>query len=297
MILSRNARARVAAALLTGVYVAVAQASDVMSVNEFARHTHIHGLAVDRHDPTRLLIATHHGLFSAGPDGKAQRISEIQDFMGFNAHPVDPLKLYASGHPEQGGNLGFIALADRGRTWTQVSPGVNGPVDFHQMTVSPADPNVIYGAYRGLQASRDGGQTWTMVGAAPDRLISLAASARNSDTLYAATETALLISRDAGKSWKRLLQGSPVTLVEVTPGGVLYAFVVGRGLVRSVEEPLSFTTLGTDFGGGFLQHLAVDPTNTTRLFAATGRGRLLTSADEGQTWASFGADRHEGRSP
>jgi photosystem II stability/assembly factor-like uncharacterized protein len=293
----RSTHACVAALLVTSVYVSLAQATEVISVGELAHHTHIHGLAVDRNDPARLLIATHHGLFSAGPDGKAHRLSEVQDFMGFNAHPADPDRLYASGHPPQGGNLGFIVSSDRGRTWTQISPGVNGPVDFHQVTVSRADPKTIYGAYRGLQASRDGGQTWTMAGPAPDRLISLTASARNADTLYAATETGLLISTDAGKSWKPLLQGSPVTLVEVTPDGALYAFVVGRGLVRSAEEPLTFTTLGNDFGGGFLQHLAVDPTNPKRLFAATGRGRLLASTDEGRTWATFGGSGREGRSP
>jgi photosystem II stability/assembly factor-like uncharacterized protein len=297
MILSRNSRTRAAALLSPLALASFALATEGTTVGELTRHTHIHGLAVDRHDPARLLIATHHGLFSAGPDGKAQRISEVQDFMGFNAHPFDSAKLYASGHPPRGGNLGFIASYDRGKTWTQISPGVNGPVDFHQMTVSPADPNTIYGVYRGLQASRDGGRTWTVGGPAPDRLIGLAASTRNADTLYAATETGLLISTDAGKSWKSLLQGSPVTLVEVTPGGILYAFVVGRGLVGSAEEPLNITTLGNDFGGGFLQHLAVDPVNPSRLFAATGRGRLLASSDAGQTWVTFGGSVREGRSP
>ncbi|WP_230534653.1 WD40/YVTN/BNR-like repeat-containing protein, partial [Microvirga roseola] len=232
---------------------------------------------VDRQDPSKLLIATHHGLFRAGADGKAERISEVQDFMGFNPHPSDPKTLYASGHPAQGGNLGFIASTDQGKTWTQVSPGVNGPVDFHQMTVSPADPNTIYGSYKGLQISRDAGKTWTVVGSTPDKLIDLAASARDADTLYAATEDGLLISKDAGKTWKPQLEGAPVSLVEVTPDGTLYAFVIGRGLVRSAEEPLNFAELGNDFGGGYLLHLAVDSTNPDRLFASTGKGRVLTS--------------------
>jgi photosystem II stability/assembly factor-like uncharacterized protein len=264
------------------------EATETLAVSELPRHTHIHGLAVDRQDPSRLLIATHHGLFRAGPDGKAERISEVQDFMGFNPHPSDPNTLYASGHPRQGGNLGFIASNDRGKTWTQLSPGVNGPVDFHQMTVSPADPSTIYGAYGGLQISRNGGKTWTLVGSTPEKLIDLAASAKSPDTLYAATEAGLLISTDAGKAWKPLLEGAPVTLVEVTPDGTLYAYVFGRGLVRAQEESPQFETLGNDIGGGFLLHLAVDPTNPNRLFAATGKGRVLTSTDQGRTWATFG---------
>ncbi len=265
------------------------EAAEVLRISELSRKTHIHGLAVDRQDPSNLLIATHHGLFRAGADGNAERISEVQDFMGFNPHPTDPSTLYASGHPADGGNLGFVASEDGGKTWRQISPGLNGPVDFHQMTVSAADPKTIYGAYRGLQRSRDGGKTWTAVGPAPEKLIDLAASAKNALTLYAASDDGLSASADGGKTWKTILDGGPATLVEVTPDGALYAFVVGRGLVRSAEEPLSFTTLSNDFGGGYLLHFAADPTNPSRLFAATARGRVLTSIDQGRTWTTFGA--------
>ncbi len=280
-----------AAALFASAVGSVTRAdtTKALRVSELPSKTHIHGLAVDRQDPSHLLIATHHGLFRAGPDGNAQRISEVQDFMGFNPHPSDASTLYASGHPARGGNLGFIASNDQGRTWKQISPGVNGPVDFHQMTVSPADPKTIYGAYQGLQRSRDGGKTWTLVGPAPEKLIDLAASARGADALYAASEHGLFASADGGKTWKPILEGAAVTLVEVAPDGALYAFVVGRGLVRSAEDPLSFTTLSNDFGGGYLLHLAVDPTNPSRLFAATGRGRVVTSTDQGRTWTTFGA--------
>ncbi|HEX2136749.1 MAG TPA: exo-alpha-sialidase [Microvirga sp.] len=284
----------IATATLAVVLIGLAvppDATDTLRVEELPRHTHIHGLAVDRQDPSKLLIATHHGLFRAGPDGTAERISEVQDFMGFNPHPRDPDTLYASGHPRTGGNLGFIASTDRGHTWRQISPGANGPVDFHQMTVSPADPNTIYGAYGGLQISRDGGKTWKLVGPTPDKLIDLAASAKSAGTLYAATEAGLLISTDAGTTWTPLLGGAPVSLVEVTPDGTLYAFVIGRGLARSAEEPLEFTDLGGDFGGGFLLHLAVDPSNPNRLFAATGKGRVLVSTDRARTWSTFGSSK------
>jgi len=281
------------AALTTAIFAVVpqAKATDSFSVSELAHHTHIHGLAVDRKDPAYLLIATHHGLFRAGPDGKAVRISVVQDFMGFNAHPSDPNTLFASGHPAQGGNLGFITSADQGKTWTHISPGVNGPVDFHQMTVSAADPCTIYGAYRGIQISRDGGKTWKLVGPEPEKLIALGASAKSADTVYAAAEAGLLVSKDAGKTWNALLKGTPATFVEVTPDSIIYTFLVGRGLLRSPEEPLKFTDLGNDFGAGFLLHFAIDPRDPNRLFAATSRGRVLMSNDQGRTWNSFGSPK------
>jgi photosystem II stability/assembly factor-like uncharacterized protein len=278
-----------AIAAVLAAFAAGSQA-ETLAVGDLPQHTHIHGLAVDAKDPSRLLIATHHGLFFVGPDGEAERISVVQDFMGFNPHPSDPNMLYASGHPANGGNFGFIASTDQGKTWQQVSPGVNGPVDFHQMTVSPADPARIYGAYSGgLQTSGDAGKSWTLVGAAPGGLIDLAASAKSPDTLYAATEAGLMVSTDAGKAWDRTaIRGAPVTLVELAPNGVLYAFVVGRGLARSAEDPLEFETVSNAFGDGYLLHLAADPANPDRLFAATGKGEVLSSMDGGRSWVPFG---------
>ena len=36
---------------------------------------HIHGIAVDQKNPDRLFLATHQGLFAAGSDGLAVRVS------------------------------------------------------------------------------------------------------------------------------------------------------------------------------------------------------------------------------
>ncbi|TYR37198.1 hypothetical protein FY036_00195, partial [Mesorhizobium microcysteis] len=124
--------------------------AETMPVEALAQHTHIHGLAVDRQAPDHLLIATHHGVFRANPEGQATRISAVKDFMGFSAHPAEPRTYFGSGHPPEGGNLGFIVSTDGGATWTQRSPGANGPVDFHQLAVSPVDPEIIYGAYGAL---------------------------------------------------------------------------------------------------------------------------------------------------
>jgi photosystem II stability/assembly factor-like uncharacterized protein len=275
-------------AITVAAFAIHTNAAETVAISDLSTLTHIHGLAVDRQDPSRLLIATHHGLFRTGADGKAERISVVQDFMGFTPHPSDPNRLYASGHPARGGNLGFVASDDRGRTWSQVSPGANGPVDFHQMTVSPADPQTIYGTHRGLQVSRDAGRTWTIIGPGPDGLIDLAGSAKSPDTLFAATQSGLLVSTDAGKSWKPLVQGAPVSLVEVTPEGTLYAFVLGRGLVQAGEPPIGLETISSGFEDGYLLHLAADPTNPNRVFAVTNGGKLLGSADRGRTWTALG---------
>ncbi|HET7715809.1 MAG TPA: exo-alpha-sialidase [Bauldia sp.] len=274
------------AALTAILYAGSTEAAE--SVAELGSHTHIHGLAVDRQKAGHLLIATHHGLYHAAPDGSAELVSIVQDFMGFNPDPEEPASLFASGHPAGGGNLGVIHSSDNGRTWTELSPGAGGPVDFHQMTVSPVDPDVIFGAYGSLQVSRDGGKTWTEAAPAPERLIDLAASAKNADTLYAATEGGLLVSPDAGLTWRALIDDAPVTMVETGADGALYAFVYGEGLKMAREGVFKFETLAGDWGDGYILHLAVDPTDAKRLYAATGEGEVLASADGGATWSPFG---------
>lgn len=261
-----------------------------VSIAELARTTHFHGIAVDPHDSSRLYLATHHGFFIVSPDGMATRLSGVMDMMGFTPNPAQPDILYASGHPSGGGNLGFMTSEDDGKTWRQLSKGLGGPVDFHQMDVSKADARVIYGAYGGIQVSRDGGISWLPVGPAPTRLIALAASARDVNVVYAATERGLLISRDGGKSWRPAYPpGRPASTVFTTPNGDVYAFVLDTGLIHATEPGLQWQVLGSGFGNAYLLHLAVDPTNKERLYAVTSQGTVLASRDGGRTWAVFGA--------
>jgi hypothetical protein len=124
----------------TGYLLAGSHGTTATTLAALLQRTHIHGIAVDLADPSRIHLATHHGFYAVALDGTAELLSERRDdFMGFTPHPTDPHTLFASGHPEGGGNLGFIASTDGGRVWTKLADGVGGPVDFHQMDVSKAE--------------------------------------------------------------------------------------------------------------------------------------------------------------
>jgi photosystem II stability/assembly factor-like uncharacterized protein len=278
----------IAAALAYAALALPAAAADSVPLAELDTQTHYHGLAVDPADPSRLYLATHHGFYLVGADGTATRLSQVQDFMGFTPHPTDPSVLYASGHPSNGGNLGFLMSADGGANWTQISPGGDGPVDFHQMDVSPADPQVIYGVYGGLQVSRDGGKTWAIAGQPPEGLIALAASASSATRIYGATQTGLMVSDDAGVTWRAVaFAGEPVSMVATGPNGALYAYVVGRGLVRAAEvQSEAWSPLSTD--RRIQLHLAIDGKDPSRLFAIAHKAGIIRSDDGGKNWRSFG---------
>ena len=282
---------RAAAAALVLLAASSAQSAEGIPLAQLRQQTHFHGLAVDPTDRSHLYLATHHGFFRLAADGTATRVSEVQDFMGFTPHPGDPKILYASGHPAGGGNLGFIVSTDGGATWTQLSPGANGPVDFHQMDVSPADPNVIYGAYGSIQVSRDGGRSWNETGAAPEGLIQLAASSIAADRLYAATKGGLLVSDDAGASWHAVGLGNvTVSAVRSTGDGRLLACVVGHGLLATAERDLAtWVPLGSGRQEQILLHLAIDPADANRLYAITYDGDVIATADGGASWHPFDA--------
>ena len=163
------------------------------------------------------------------------------------------------------------------------------------MTASPADPMTIYGAYAGtLQVSRDAGLTWEALGPAPEGLLDLAASASSPGQLLAGTKFGLLRSVDGGKNWAPAYPSdNPVPLVQVTPQGAVFAFVVGTGLIRAADPELAWQVIGSQLEGRFMVHLAVDPTDERRLYAITvSRGsdhsELLTSGDAGVTWTALG---------
>jgi hypothetical protein len=245
--------------------------------------SHIHGVAFGAAD--NLILATHHGVFAVDGAGQALLISDPHDFMGFTR--AGPSRFIASGHPAGGGNMGVVASNDGGAEWFPLADGVGGPVDFHAMTVSPADPEVVYGLFGAIQVSRDAGETWTVSGPAPADTIDLAAAPDDPATLYAATMNGLMVSSDFGASWAQSgPPGVPVTAVESTGTGEIYAFFAGGGLFRGSDNG-AWTAIAEDFGQRVILHLAIDADRPDRLAAVTDASAVLVSDDAGQSWRAF----------
>ena len=176
-------------------------------------HTnHLHGIGLDA-ETQRLILATHYGLFGLENGQLYQLGARRDDFMGMSVDPNNPKRLFVSGHPPRGGNLGVLYSDDGGVSFTQVLSGVdNEIVDFHAMTISPVDTKRVYGFYAGqLYQTVDAGNAWhlpAMEGLPGQGFCwgapCLAADGHDADVIYAGTVDGALVSHDGGEQWRLL---------------------------------------------------------------------------------------------
>lgn len=263
--------------------------------DDFDRN-HLHGLAYD-HTTEQLYLATHHGLFVLKNDEDLFLVGDSSDdFMGFTMHPERPDILYRSGHPSGGGNLGVERSEDGGFTWTRIFTGLDDEtVDFHMMTISDADPEVLFGGYHGkLYVTEDAGKTWriaTSNGLSGQGLCwgvpCLAPDSGERTTVLAGTQEGLFVSTDLGEAWQRHTP-KPVAGITVHPtdASILYGFT-HEGIVQSTDRADTWQVVqpATEFGGnesafGFaVNHAAPD-----KVYAGTTVNRVLRTTDAGETW-------------
>lgn len=271
--------------LFASLALSLAATSSLINAATLESLGHIHNLAYGGEDQQTLLLGAHHGLFAYEQDLPRQVSNQTFDVMGLAKQPGSNV-IFASGHPPTGGNTGLLRSDDGGKSFNVVSNGLDGPVDFHQLTVSAVDPQLIYGVHGGLQLSRDGGKSWEKTGKLPPKLLQLAASSLNLNQLYAASEQGLFFSNDNGANWQGLL-AYPATSV-LTRQGRVFAFVVGKGLIVADESNMQWREIHNAFGTQVFLDLAVSG-GGERLAGLSQYGKLLESRDHGQSWASLPA--------
>ena len=249
----------------------------------------ISSLTLAAGNPENLYLATRYGLLRAEPNGMASLVPGITGGLtSLTAHPGESGTLLATGYSPDGAGLGVMMSADGGENWTRISEGVEGQTALHALDFSRSDPQIVYGVSDGVQISRDGGSSWTATGKTPAEVFDLAVSAVSSDTVYAATRGGLFVSRDSGATWQPGdTVTNPATMIYTAPGGRIYAFVLGAGLITADEQDLSWTTLFTDTADRYLLNMIADPATPERLYATVDTGAIMTSGDGGRSWSSF----------
>ena len=189
-----------------------ADESNTYPAENWLNNNHIHAMALD-HDHQHLFVGTHRGLVHLA-DGQwswAHAPSFRPDFMAMDTAKSAPGTVTAGGHPSSGGNLGFIASADNGKTFKMLS--MQG-VDFHAMSISPVNPDVIYAnatsGKQGLYFTTDGGcRAWEAMAAngLPSAPFHLEALPHAEGSVLALTAMDVFRSDDYGATFSRLEPG------------------------------------------------------------------------------------------
>jgi len=255
---------------------------------------HAHGLAVDVADTNKLYIATHNGLFMLQNDKDLYQVGpKTDDYMGFSPHPTDSNTFFTSGHPKGGGNIGFQKTSDGGKSWQKVSDGLNGPVDFHAMTVSRVNPDLVYGSFAGgLQRSLDGGKKWDLIDTNLTNVISLVSDPVDANTVYAATTGGIMLSSDQGKTWTDAapdVSGTAVTVLAINPTRATewISFSQKLGLAKSSDSGKSWKTLKTGTNDDVVLHIAYDNKNSQVIYALTKGSILYKTTNGGESWQNI----------
>ncbi len=212
------------------------------------------------------------------------------------ADPNHPGTLYL-------GILGAVARSgDAGNHWSAGSPLVC--VQPETIAVDPRDSSVIYAAGTfsdtgcneipnlcAIFRSDDSGQHWTCIhGNLPGSFTSvLVPDPFQAATVYAKMGDDLYRSTDRGASWSFLSTRAGLVTLAADPRLPGRLWAGGFGVHHSDDGGLTWTSESSVFPPNDpVVALAIDPVDSSVVYAATIRDGVFKTTDEGATWTSLG---------
>ncbi|MGH9366277.1 MAG: hypothetical protein ACRD3M_01225 [Thermoanaerobaculia bacterium] len=231
---------------------------------------------------------------SGGGDAWTSNLSLDSALLPLAADPRDSLAVYA------GASSNLYKTLDGGTTWGIVGSLPAGSPVF-SLAIDPTGQRVYAGSQGVADVFRsvDGGSTWEALsfggslGAYPR---SLAVDPSNAGIVYAGLARdglpggSLLKSTDSGATWTATIAGLPTAgggpavlaiVIDPQTPSVLYAGLDRSGVYKSVNGGIRWEAAGLP--SHTVNGLAVDPTATSTLYAATAAGMFKTT-DGASSW-------------
>jgi photosystem II stability/assembly factor-like uncharacterized protein len=232
-------------------------------------------------NPEHVLLGTHAGLYESSDGGRDwQRVAlEGQDAM--NLARSAGKTIWTAGH-----NV-LAKSTDGGATWTDVRPEGLPSLDLHGFAVDPSESHTLYAAVagQGLYRSRDAGQSFELISGDVGGAVMALAVTADGRILAGDMEQGLLISSDAGKSWKPVLRAGLMGLA-INPADPNTVVATGPGILLSRDSGRTWDeVLALAEGAGPVAWSTSDPD----VGYAVGFDRVLyRTSDRGQSWQPIG---------
>lgn len=184
--------------------------------------------------------------------------------------------------------------------WETMSAGLAGLTRLKPLAILPgAQPTLFVSTSGGLRKTQNDGETWSRANLDVPNLTSLVFSRQNPQLLYAATNNAVYKSSDGGTVWTSAARGLPTDLTQLelvidpNTGTTLYAIArtaTASGLYKTTDGAQNWQPLTLGFNDRAVLALALNPLESTMLYAGTSRG-LLRSLNGGTTWQAAGLEQ------
>lgn len=221
----------------------------------------------------RLLLGSHSGIHLSRDGGRTWRQTRFRGDAMNLARGRDGT-LWAAGHD-------VLARSDSaGASWSTLVPRGLPSLDLHGLAVDPVGGD-LYAAVagRGLFRSRDG-RSFRPVSAEVGGGVMALAVTSGGRILAGDMEMGLLVSDDAGKTWRRGLREGLMGIAR-DPGDPNRLLAAGRSIFRSTTGGASWRPVLPVGGRGAGP---VSWADGNRAYAVTFAGVLLETADGGLNW-------------
>ncbi len=289
------------------------------------RFNNITALSVDSSSPSQVYAGFYRdGIFRSGDKGESwtesnngfstRRISSVQ------VNPQDSTKVYAVES-----ETGVYHSRDAGLTWSRRQPWPGFP--YGPLKIDPQSPSTLYlGTSKALYTSIDEGDSWQSITdnlcVGPDISIPPSGSLRRCPAVYdfvvdplqpqtiyflggavvpvrSLALDGIVRTDDGGQHWNDFDLGSDITpdVLAIDPVTPSTLYISGHfddedryGVFKSTDRGETWRQISNGLPTGWASALAVDPLESSRIYAAIADVGLFTSEDGGEHWRAIESD-------
>jgi photosystem II stability/assembly factor-like uncharacterized protein len=275
--------------------------------------TRVNGIVVNASDSAVIYAGTNSGgILKSNDRGDTWRAASVgiqtPRICSLAVDPSDGSVLYAGTDGTYPAKV--YTSSDGGESWEGLASGI--PVwDVCALSIDPNDSDVIYAGsnLQGLFRTRDKGNTWAKVNL-PGGIYSLGIAGRSPSVIYARSDGGIFESHDGGDNWTPTVsnleqiflgdrrspgpsglapsQWSRPFAVDPESPSVFYASTandhgLSLELFKSLDGGKTWALLSAQLLESRVRALAVDPSDSSILYAGTDRG-VFRSTDAGISW-------------